>query len=564
MHPPARTVNVTLAVCALVAGFCVTLGVLSALRSGLATATRGRGAIIVPNAARRAGKTAAGQPSPAALDAQWLAYSDRSTCADWAGGDGVSAIRLSPSQVAWFFADTYLGPAGPTIGFSHLGGFVHNSVVVQTAAGRDSTLVTLTGGGTCDSPGDPGTGAQSVVQPTGAEAGDRDWDADGIRVGGTVLKFYNAYRPGPIPFIPVSTTIASFPVSQLSAAGHGPADGAVLHPAVTPLPSYTPPVGGTPIVWGSALLQAGSTVYVYGWQSPDPSGPLRELYLARVGAARLTDFGAWQFYDAGQWVRSQSLAEPIEPASLGADVPSGFSVLRIAGRYWLIQAAGAGDPDIDAYPAAAPWGPFDWSRGILLYRAPGIGLSAADDYRIMYEARAEPALSTSRTLVISYNVNSEAVNAGCLPMSQYTNAMAQPRFVAVPVSAFAAAGHGARAGLGVGAPPHYPAITQQDPAEWFSAWSFPGACPPVPALSGVTAQASDGAARLSWPSAGVGLRYRVYLESPSGAWVEVGTVSSPRITVSGLIGGLTYQFEVQPVNVYAGTGQAAYATVRVP
>jgi hypothetical protein len=564
MHPPARTVTVTLAVCALVAGFCVTLGVLSALRSGLATATRGRGAIVLPNPSRSAGKTAAGQPSPAALDAQWLAYSDRSTCADWAGGDGVSAIRLNSAQVAWFFADTYLGPAGPAIGFSHLSGFVHNSVVVQTATGRGSTLVTLTGGGACDSPGDPGAGAQAVVSPTGAAAGDRDWDADGIRVGGTVLKFYNAYRPGTIPFIPVSTTIASFPVSQLSAAGRGPAYGGTAHPALTQLPSYTPPGGGTPIVWGSALLQAGGTVYIYGWQSPDPAGPLRELYLARAGAGRLTDFGAWQFYDAGQWAGSQNLAQPIEPASQGLDVPAGFSVLRIAGRYWLIQAAGAGEPDIDAYPAAAPWGPFGWDQGIVLYRAPGIGLSAADDYRIMYEARAEPALSTSRTLVISYNVNSEAVTAGCVTMAHYTNAMTQPRFITVPMSVFGPGGRGGGSGLAAGALPRYPAITQQDPAQWFSAWSFPGGCPPVPPVSGVDAQAGDGEARLSWPSAGLGLRYRVYVESPSGTWAKVGTVWPPRITVTGLTGGLTYQFEVVPVNIWAAVGPARYVNVQVP
>jgi hypothetical protein len=563
MHPPARKANATLAVCALVAGFCVTLGVLTVLRSGLATATRGRGAIVVPDTTRPAGKTAAGQPSAAALDAQWLAYSDRSTCADWAGGDGVSAIRLNSSQVAWFFADTYLGPAGPTIGFSHLSGFVHNSVVVQTAAGRRSTLVTLTGGGACGSPSDPGPGAQSVVQPTGAAAGDRDWDADGIRVGAVVLKFYTAYRRGTIPFIPVDTTIASFPVSQLGAAGDGPAYGEVLRPALTQLPSYTPPGGGTPIVWGSALLQAGGTVFVYGWQSPDPDSALRELYLARVATARLADFGAWQFYSYGQWVGAQDLAEPIEPSSQGLDVPSGFSVLRISGRYWLIQAAGAGDPDIDAYPAARPWGPFNWNRGIVLYRAPGIGLSAADDYRIMYEARAEPALSTGRSLVISYNVNSEAVTGACLAMAKFTNAMSQPRFITVPMSAFGAAGHRARGGLGTGAPPHYPAITQQDPSQWFSSWSFPDGCPPVPAVSGVTAQAAHGEARLSWPSAGIGMRYRVYRQTSSG-WVRVGTVWPTQITVTGLASGSSQEFEIVPVNVYANTGQAGYITVHVP
>jgi hypothetical protein len=432
-------------------------------------------------------------------------------------------------------------------------------VVVQSAAGRSSTLVTLTGGGACDSPSDPGPGAQAVVQPTGAATGDRDWDADGIRVGGTVLKFYNAYTRGPI--IPVNTTIASFPVSQLSAAGHGPAYGAVFHPALTQLPSYTPPGGGTPIVWGSALLQVGGTVYVYGWQSPDPGSALRELYLARVGATRLTDFGAWQFYDDGQWAGAQDLAQPIEPSSQGLGVPSGFSVLQVSGRYWLIQATGAGSPDIDAYPAATPWGPFNWNRGIVLYRAPGIGLSAADDYRIMYEARAEPALSTSKTLVISYNVNSEAVTGACLSIAKFTNAMTQPRFITVPMSAFGGAGHRARGGLAVGAPPNYPAITQQNPSKWFNSWSFADACPPVPAVSGVTAQTANGETRLSWPSAGIGMRYRVYRETTSG-WVKVATVWPAQITVTGLSSG-TYRFEVVPVNIYSSTGQPGYLTVGV-
>src|SRR5256885_12882425 len=45
---------------------------------------------------------ASAEPDPAALDAEWAAYSNQSSCADWAGGDGVSAIRLNSSQLAWF------------------------------------------------------------------------------------------------------------------------------------------------------------------------------------------------------------------------------------------------------------------------------------------------------------------------------------------------------------------------------------------------------------------------------------------------------------------------------
>jgi hypothetical protein len=576
MQSPARKVNVTLAACALVAGFCATFGLVSVLRGGHATGNAGSGTVVPSDpSTTRDPDRAPGQPSPAALDAQWLAYSDHSTCADWAGGDGVSAIRLNSSQVAWFFADTYLGPAGPTIGFSHLSGFLHNSVVVQTAAGPSSRLVTLTGGGACASAGDPGPGAQSVVQPPDAATGQRDWDADGIRVGNTVVKFYNTYLPGTIPYIPVGTTIASFAVSQLSASGRGPAYGGVLSPALTQVPRYTPPGGGTPIVWGSAVLSVGSTVYVYGWQSPDPASPLRELYLARAGAGRLTDFAAWQFYSAGQWAGRPSLASPIEPsgpdgqasqASQSPDVSSGFSVVPIAGRYWLIQADGAGDPDIDAYPAPAPWGPFDWAQGIRVFRAPGIGLSPADDYRILYEARAEPALSTSQTLVISYNVNSEAVTAACDSMSHYTNAMSQPRFIAVPRSDFDLSG--SRPKAVVAAPARYPAITQANPAEWSSAWSYPGGCPPVPAVSGVNGSGISvtgrGVARLAWPAAGLGLRYRVYLMNASGSYVRVTTVWKPQATVSGLAGGLTYQFQVVPVNIWGSTGAAADVAVQIP
>jgi hypothetical protein len=568
----ARKVNVALAVCALVAGFCATLGVLIVLRSRPATAPHGMGAVVLPSAARADGAGGGSQPSPAALDAQWLGYSDRSTCADWAGGDGVSAIRLNSSQIAWFFADTYLGPAGPSIGFSQLSGFVHNSVVMQTTARHGSRLVTLTGGGACSGPGDPGTGAQSVVQPPAAGSAQREWDADGLLVGGTVVKFYNAYQPGLIPFVPVGTTIASFPASVLSADGHGPAYGGVLRPELAQVPSYTPPGGGTPIIWGSALLQAGPggrTVYVYGWQSPDPSSPVRELYLARVSAARLADFADWQFYDDGQWASGQDLAAPIASSgqdSQGLDVPAGFSVVHIAGRYWLIQAAGAGDPDIDAYPAPAPWGPFGWGQGIVLYHAPGIGLSAADDYRILYEARAEPALSTRSTLVISYNVNSEAVTAGCVSIARYTNAITQPRFIAVPRSAFRLAGGSADpavAGPAVAGPAAYPAITQQDPGQWFSAWSFPDGCPPVPAVSGATAQpGAAGTARLTWHSAGLNVRYRVYLATAPGTWAEVRTVSAPGVTVTGLTSGLDYEFEIVPVNAFQSTGAAAFVTAR--
>jgi hypothetical protein len=253
---------------------------------------------------------------------------------------------------------------------------------------------------------------------------------------------------------------------------------------------------------------------------------------------------------------------PIEPLIGDLSVPSGFSVVREAGQYWLVQAPGAGDPDILAYPAPEPWGPFDNFHPIVLYKAQGIGLNMANDYRVMYEARAEPDLSTSQALVISYNVNSEAINAGCTSLAFFTNAISQPRFIVVPEEAFTAGADPQR--LVRAGPYIYPQITTRNPSEWYNQWSYPGGCPPVPAVSHVTAHTGPGTARLSWPSPGIGLQYQIYLATGSGSLGLVRTVSTPGVTLTRLHRGQTYQIQVVPINYYTSAGPGAEITVRIP
>jgi hypothetical protein len=524
----------------------------------------GPGAPRPANTAPGAVKQFAVGPVPTALDAEWAAYSGRSTCADWAGGDGISAVRLSAAQIAWFFSDSYLGPATASAGFSHSAGLVHNSVVIQTHAGPGNRFVTLTGGGLCSS----ATAPVAVVSPRhvpGAHGEQRYWDEDGIEIGATVVKFYNRYLPGSFPFTPAGTVIAAFGVRQLSTAGRGPQYGAVARPALIPLPSYTPPAGGSPVIWGAALLRAGNEVYVYGTQTPSSTGAAgsaaaqgRQPYLARVPASRLTTFSAWRFYaGAGQWAASQRDARPLQPDS-GFSAASGFSVVQVGHRYWLIQAGAVpGSPDIDAYPASEPWGPFDPAAAILLYRDPAIGLDAAHDYRIMYEARAEPALSTPSTMVISYNVNSEAVTTGCVPMSSFTNTVTQPRFVTVPLAVL---GGGARPAAASG-PADYPRIVPGNPGQWFYSWTYPGGCPPVPGLIFAHALPGPGQVSLSWPDVGLGVRYRVYLHGPDDP--PATTVSGDATTVTRLRPG-QYRATVVPVNARQETGPAVQVTFTVP
>ena len=168
---------------------------------------------------------------------------------------------------------------------------------------------------------------------------DRYWEEDGIRTGGTIVKFYNHYLGGTVPYVPDGTVIATFGVSQLSSAGRAHQYGGVARPDLITLPSYTPPAGGSPILWGASLLRAGNTVYIYGTQSPKLSAPGHLLYLARVPVSQLTAFSAWQFYaGGGTWAAGQDGARPVQA---GADASSGFSVVQAGHRYWLIQAATA-------------------------------------------------------------------------------------------------------------------------------------------------------------------------------------------------------------------------------
>jgi hypothetical protein len=541
-----RRVDVSLAACAFAVSFGITLAVAMIVTSHHGAASK----TDPPNPVQVHAGTA-GYLAAAALDRQWITYSDQSTCADRAGGDGVSAVRLSPSQVAWFFSDSSLGPAGPRIGLSRQSGFVHNLVVMQTTHGSRSKLLTITGGNGCPAPGVTAH-ALSVVRPdnAGGPADQRYWNGDGLRVGSRVLRFYTRYLPDSLSA--AGTVIASFSVRQLASDGHGPAFGAMIRPRITRLPAYVPPTGGSLIVWGAAILRHGGTVYIYGWQSPG-AGPAINCYLARVRASKLTDMRAWRFY-AGRrrWVSGQAHAQPI-PAGLAMD--TGFSVIRAAGRYWLIEQVGAlGNPYIDAFPARTPWGPFDLKAGIVLYRAPGIGLTAADHYRVMYEARAEPALSTKSTLIISYNVNSLAVTAGCLSLSDFTNEAIQPRFFAVPRRAFGAVPRSAGPVTAAAGPAVYMPSGRRAP-KWYYSWNYRGGCPPMHAVRHISVTHTGHTVALRWQSLGAGVRYQIFLGGPGSGYVLIRTASKPSVTLSHLTRAGQYQVLIVPENKRERTGQ---------
>ena len=179
----------------------------------------------------------------------------------------------------------------------------------------------------------------------------------------------------------------------------------------------------------------------------------------------------------------------------------------------------------------------------------------------MYEARAEPDLSSGSTLVISYNVNSVGVNTGCQPMASYTNTVTLPRFVTVPLAAF---GPAARVRSVRSGPSDDPGIARRNPAQWFASWGLRHGCPHIPAVTSVRARAGSGQVSLSWPDAGLGLHYLVYLTGPGQPGDSpVTTAYHDGAALTGLRPG-RYVARVVPANVrkYRGRGAEVTFTVR--
>lgn len=504
-----------------------------------------------------------GQPSPRKLNDMWAAYGHKASCSQWSGADGMQATRLTPDKIAWFFSDTFLGPVNPDGSRPLFGAsMIQNSMVIQTTSpDGENRLTTVTGGGTCRG---PSSGGPRALLPRPPET-PRPWywAADDAIVGNTLVKFYNRFHYGGPRYIPEGTVMARFKMSDLTAA-HPPT---VQHPPTTAIPSYTPVPGGSPILWGGAVLVDGPMTYVYGWATPDVDVQDKRLYLARVPSRSLADLHAWRFYSgAGTWSAAQARAQPLQPIGAPLSVSNGFTVAKIGGRYWLIQhEPDLFDPDIVAYPAATPWSSFDVRRRIHLFRAPEVGRNAAHDWRMIYEARLIPALSTRRRLVIGYSVNSAAVSTGCRNLVEHTDKIYRPRFITVPASVFTTG----RTNQAVSYDPRPVSnAARRFYGQWHDTWSG-RACPKLKRIVYIGAQpGQDGSITLSWPSAGLDVWYRVSVrDRTDGGWGPYRVVNrtfNPSVTLTGYAHRSTHQWKVEPMNVRNQSGPPITIRQKLP
>ena len=461
------------------------------------------------------------------LNNQFNAYGDNASCADWSGGDATNSIALPNGQRAWFFSDSFLGnPASrrDLFGFSSL----RNSIVVQNG----SSMRTITGGNTCQEKNQSLDFWDRYAKTVAPSSPGFYWTGDQqLLDSDTVAKFYYHGVPSGDYWINDYSAVAKIPVSQFN--------NSVMNVTPTPLRCSTDPK----VLWGTMTMKwSDGNVYIYGTGAIAP----QVLYLAKTTMDKLTDFSSWQFLTHVSANGEANWSGSCEEAGkLPIGQATGGSVSFIDGTVWLTQdsayqSSPAGDV-IAAYPSSSPWG--FGARKIDLYRPPEAHYDHPYFYQV-YEPRIQAGLTSGANLVMSYNVNSAAVDTGCVPANNHDATIYRPRFVTIPTSWFnrydapliidpsdTAAANAAGKSTAEAA-----GDTIDGVSDWFDHWLNP-VCPAVPAASNLKATpGSDGSVAMSWSAPGTDVWSYLYQCDSTAA------VCSTTSSCTSETGGFTKQF----------------------
>lgn len=279
----------------------------------------------------------------------------------WTGGDGTLSIRLADGRSVWLFGDTFLGHVRPDGSRPLDSPFIRNCLVVQ-----DGETLTTRHGGTTTEPA-------AFLKPPDPEAW--YWPGDGTVVGNRLQVFYHRFRqvtPGMWGWAWDGTVIATLRLPELA------------------LEQVISAVDDNGVAYGSALLESGPWVYIYGTQQ---QGPIKQMHLARVSRSNWR--GAWQFWDGERWSADASATQP-----LMTGVSSQFSVLPLAAGFGLVtmDERTPFSARVVLYWAETPAGP--WRGPVDIYQAP-----EADGAVAAYNPFVHPQFDRSKGYLISYNIN---------------------------------------------------------------------------------------------------------------------------------------------------------------
>jgi hypothetical protein len=309
--------------------------------------------------------------------------------AGWTGADSTYSRALPDGRVLFFFSDSFLAsspvPNGATVVpdtrmrtnpiFQG-----HNSIV---ALNTDGSLTTTYGGDALN--------PTSLFVPTNSN--DLYWMGDSVLVQ-TSPSVYQLYlfllEFNSSTFAYVGSSLATLSLPNLSVQ------------SVQPLTIE----GG--VEWGSAILQQGQTLYVYGMED---LGAGKYPHVGKLAVRNLANPSAWQFWNGGAWVSGATNSARI----IGApdSISNEYSVNQIhadKGNSFVLTTMDTSVPfgtwqNIVLYFSCSPQGP--WSPKQVVYATPETGQKDQPGLGTLltYNPHAHFEFTSNGAVLISYDLN---------------------------------------------------------------------------------------------------------------------------------------------------------------
>ncbi len=330
---------------------------------------------------------ACAEPAPGTAAAYTAAFAHLP--GGWLAGDQVSSAALPDGRIVWLFADTLVSTGAADDPDVHC---IHSSFVLQSA-GCFTPLLGPAGDGVVPAPAQ-----EQWYWPQHAVV-------DGDRMWVTVLRVTGGEPDSP-DFALLGVDLAEFAMPRnglphLVAVHTTPASGA----------------GDFGVLWGTALVTEGRTLYVYGTRRTSEPLVGKQLLLARVPLSRVAEASAWRFRTLDGWSAAAEDAVVLVPAHGG--VSTALSAHRSSAGWVLVTKRDdfLGDAVV-ALVGPQPWGPF---RERVLFDSTSRGTS------LEYLAMAHPEVTLDDgSLLVSINRNDTSLGTVLRDPASF-----RPRFHAV-------------------------------------------------------------------------------------------------------------------------------------
>jgi hypothetical protein len=297
----------------------------------------------------------------------------------WIGADGAYSVALSPKRTLWLFSDTWVGKV--RAGRRTDATIVNNTVGVQEGSGGRLTYTVARG-----RDGKP----SALIVP--ADGRGWFWLQAGAADRGKLSLFLNQVEKTGDKSVFGFRSVGLW-LGTVADADKPPGSWRVEQVKMPNAVFSKERI----LAWGAAVLRVGDDLYVYGTDERRGKGPPdRRMVVARVPAASVGTFAAWRYCRDGAWVEDFR-----NPSPLAGDLATEYSVTPFGKRYLAVYTERGLSPRILGRTADRPWGP--WSAPVVLYECPEM---SRDKKVFCYAAKAHPALSSGRDLVVSYVVNS--------------------------------------------------------------------------------------------------------------------------------------------------------------